>query len=537
MEPYKLTFKFGVKDPSEASRALAIVQERFVRGEDSPAEESRSIIDVYHDTDDYQLYQMGIGLRERSDGSDSRLEAIVIPKKWDRGHYFTKLIPLGPGNALAEQVGIDPDQIHDALGVQITGQLRRIVVIKIDRVQQSVAIASPVDRSQGISPSLIVTQDAWSVLQDPDAQPSQDTTLQSKVGQQDYVFHEVKIETWIASPTEVPDDANALVEAFKNEKGFKMLTKCKLTAALDVLGASAVSKPKLIVYDSDSQGVFLRDSLSYFLQDAFSNEPGTLPNLDPEFFHSFRVGLRRCRSILATFKQLVVADKYTYFQTDWRWLMLQVGEVWNLNVFRAKLCEMIPRDLIESHRAEFDALIAALEGQQAAKWQELVETFTTPRYSRIKHDSLAFARTPGIIDSTNPRYYAPARDLGTGRVMKFHDFVVDTCKKLLPNFETLEDRNVHLLRIEFKKLRYLIEMFSSILPPKIVRINEFMEIQEAFGVFTDLFFSIAKLGEYVERPEFASMIEAFSTCLELVKTGQKSIIKDRLLSWLQGLQA
>ncbi len=119
-----------------------------------------------------------------------------------------------------------------------------------------------------------------------------------------------------------------------------------------------------MVYDTDSQGVFLRDSLSFFLQDTFSNEPGTRPNLDPEYFHAFRVSLRRCRAVLATFKKLVEPSKFDYFQTDWRWLMQAIGEVWNLDVFHAKLAEFIPPALAESHRVAYEAFTRELHDAQ-----------------------------------------------------------------------------------------------------------------------------------------------------------------------------
>ncbi len=78
-------------------------------------------------------------------------------------------------------------------------------------------------------------------------------------------------------------------------------------------------------------------------------------------------------------------------------------------------------------------------------------------------------------------------------------------------------------------------MFSSILPPKIVRVNDLMDIQEAFGVFTDLMFCIGHLLEYREnRPEFRPMVEAFVICLEGEKVAQR-VIKERLVHWMQGL--
>jgi len=58
---------------------------------------------------------------------------------------------------------------------------------------------------------------------------------------------------------------------------------------------------------------------------------------------------------------------------------------------------------------------------------------------------------------------------------------------LLIDDDEFSDEEIHTLRIEFKKLRYLFESFPDAIPKKHkIKTQIFKGIQDAFGFFTDL---------------------------------------------------
>jgi hypothetical protein len=91
-----------------------------------------------------------------------------------------------------------------------------------------------------------------------------------------------------------------------------------------------------------------------------ANEAGLREDLDTEFLHTYRVALRRTRSLLGQIKDVFPADRVEYFREEFRWLGAVTGPTRDLDVLMLAL-RLVPgdrrghistlrRDITERHR-------------------------------------------------------------------------------------------------------------------------------------------------------------------------------------------
>ena len=67
------------------------------------------------------------------------------------------------------------------------------------------------------------------------------------------------------------------------------------------------------------------------------NEAAALKGEDPEGIHQMRVALRRLRSALGLFRDLMPADQYEFLASEVKWLAGELGNARNWDVFLADL--------------------------------------------------------------------------------------------------------------------------------------------------------------------------------------------------------
>ena len=67
------------------------------------------------------------------------------------------------------------------------------------------------------------------------------------------------------------------------------------------------------------------------------NEASALKGEDPEGIHQMRVALRRLRSALGLFRDLMPADQYEFLGGEVKWLAGELGNARNWDVFLADL--------------------------------------------------------------------------------------------------------------------------------------------------------------------------------------------------------
>jgi len=107
------------------------------------------------------------------------------------------------------------------------------------------------------------------------------------------------------------------------------------------------------------------------------------------------------------------------------------------------------------------------------------------KYGKILHDWEAFLNEPREDSTTAANAKLPVIYLARKRIYMKYRGVVKAGNLILEN---TEDEMLHVLRIQCKKLRYLMEFFSGLFPRKKINvlIEQLKKLQNNLGDFNDL---------------------------------------------------
>ena len=228
----------------------------------------------------------------------------------------------------------------------------------------------------------------------------------------------------------------------------------------------------------------LRTILKRLLQVIQQNEEGLRGNLDSEFLHDFRVSVRRTRSALTQLKDVLPPEQVAHFRTEFSWLGQITGPTRDLDVYQLKMPEY-RASLPEHLRDDLDPLDEFLRRHQRIEHQELVQLLETRRYQSLLSDWENFLEQPLMDDSDRPEGATPILDLASRRIWKSSRKVLKKGGAIGPDTPA---EALHRLRIECKKLRYLLEFFRSLYPEEqlLPLINALKRLQDNLGDFNDL---------------------------------------------------
>jgi CHAD domain-containing protein len=214
------------------------------------------------------------------------------------------------------------------------------------------------------------------------------------------------------------------------------------------------------------------------------NLPGVREDIDSEFLHDFRVSVRRSRSLLSQLKGVLDADTTALLQTHLKSMGAMTGDVRDLDVYLLKESDYISRipevlrpglvpffqTLKRRRRYAKDRMIKAMDGEEFAFAMKSLDDF-------IQSDPMKTADAP---NSTKP-----ILEIAKSVIYKRYRRIVKKGRKIK---QTTPDEKLHALRIDCKKLRYLLEFFTSLFPENEMKklVKQLKELQENLGDFNDL---------------------------------------------------
>jgi CHAD domain-containing protein len=224
--------------------------------------------------------------------------------------------------------------------------------------------------------------------------------------------------------------------------------------------------------------------LRFLLQVMRINEVNIDKDLDTEFLHDFRVAIRRTRSALAQIKHVFPTRATDRFKSDFAFVGKLSNELRDLDVYLLNedtYKAMLPPVLGD----DIDPLFDHLRKKRSTALQKFIRSLKTKKYAKILKDWEAFLNAPQPESVTASNAELPVIDLARKRIYKIYRNVVKAGNLILEN---AEDEMLHVLRIHCKKLRYLIEFFSSLFPRKKINtlIEQLKKLQDNLGDFNDL---------------------------------------------------
>ena len=222
---------------------------------------------------------------------------------------------------------------------------------------------------------------------------------------------------------------------------------------------------------------------SRLLKTIKANEQGTIANTDSEFLHDFRVAIRRTRSGINQLKGLIPDTTNAYFAEFFSWLGQITSDTRDLDVYLLNFAQY-KNSLPESMRDDLNPLYDFLLNKQHSAQLELAKHLRSNHYlSKISEwESFLKEQAPAVIITANAKL--SIYQLASQRLLKSY-------KKVLKQGNSIDDHSaseaLHDLRKSCKKLRYLLEFFTSLYPEAQIKvfIKNLKDLQEVLGDFQD----------------------------------------------------
>ncbi len=268
---------------------------------------------------------------------------------------------------------------------------------------------------------------------------------------------EVEELTGYAKPAE---ETRTLLESLGlQQSGVDLMALAAAAAGTDLRGHTA--SPTVGLDRTEPSFDAFRRVLANLADEVDANWEGTVGAVDPEFLHDLRVGVRRTRSVLAQSKRVLPVEVRDRFREGFGWLGGATGAARDLDVYVM----------------EWDSYIAPLGAQVAGALGPLAHHLAVRRQS--EHATLTTLLTSGryhdLMVAWRAWLDAPAdrQDLGIDaptpiglvaahRIAAANERLVSRGRGIGPGTPAEE---LHELRKDAKKLRYLLECFGAVLPP------------------------------------------------------------------------
>lgn len=339
---------------------------------------------------------------------------------------------------------------------------------------------------------------------------------------------------YIDSVRGYPSEFESLLNLARSQSALEKLERDDLTemlALFDREPATYSSKFSLELNPSLSACEAAQLIYANLLDTMKLNEPGVRKDWDSEFLHDFRVAIRRTRAALAQLKRVFPKEITKHYKREFSWLGSVTGPIRDLDVYLLKF-ERYSEFFSEGEREALLPMKIFLERHKKLEHVLLVRALDSTRYKRLISSWGSF-----LSDSPSEGKTAdePIRKLASERIWKVYRRIAKQANNIKrdPDSDAL-----HRLRLECKKLRYLLEFFRSLYDTKEMKklIKALKSLQDNLGEFNDYEVQMQKLAEFAKLmiaednppPETLLMMGRLIEHLDEMQEQERTRIFDRL---------
>ncbi|WP_181023786.1 CHAD domain-containing protein [Nitrosomonas ureae] len=253
---------------------------------------------------------------------------------------------------------------------------------------------------------------------------------------------------------------------------------------------------------------------------------GVIADTDTEFLHQFRVNIRKLRSLISLLKKALPATMIDALRPRLSSIASKTNKLRDLDVFllaqdnyRAMLPENFGSGLTE--------LYSLIKKQRKQEKNKVAGYLSSDNYRA----DLAIC-TAEL--SQHSAYQTPMASTPVLQVVK--KLLLKRYHKMLAMSAAIDsqsaDEKIHELRIEFKKLRYLIEFFADLLPKRRTGkiAGKIKKIQTILGNYNDYCIQIEFLSSYVDdtRIEMSKALSGLVAILHQKKLEERPKVENAL---------
>jgi CHAD domain-containing protein len=220
------------------------------------------------------------------------------------------------------------------------------------------------------------------------------------------------------------------------------------------------------------------------LDDAIeATRPGTIDDLDSEFLHDLRVAVRRSRSILRHGRDVLPPDVLAWIEPGLKLVGDLTGPPRDLDV-QALEWDGSVAVLDDADRRSLDPLHRQLLRDRQAAHEQLAQHLREGDVTNLLrrwHDAVHAPMDPA---SAGPRGADPLADVVRRRVAKAQHRLLANGRAIRPDTPA---EDVHDVRKDAKKLRYLLECFADLFPAddRKAFVKRLKRLQDLLGTHQD----------------------------------------------------
>jgi CHAD domain-containing protein len=222
------------------------------------------------------------------------------------------------------------------------------------------------------------------------------------------------------------------------------------------LGPAALDEPEVAVQDLPSDATtadVIRNALAAAVQLVLRHDPLIRVGGDPEDVHQARVGTRRLRSHLRTFRPLLDREWTDDLRGELGWLADELGTVRDREVLLERL-QRLATALPPADARPAGGLLGQLAASVESARASLLEAMSSQRYFDLLDRLVAAASKPRLDEAQENRLEAPAAQVLPALALKpWRD--LRRAVGRLPDQPS--DEELHQVRILAKRMRYASE--------------------------------------------------------------------------------
>ena len=227
------------------------------------------------------------------------------------------------------------------------------------------------------------------------------------------------------------------------------------------------------------------------------NVNGVKNDTDTEFLHDFRVSIRRARALLGQVKGVYPQEEAKSLRKNLSKMQKQTNRLRDLDVYllkKSKYQSMLPPDLQQGLKHFFEDIQKERNNEQKKVINYLESSAFETDSDKWEKFIVHYNRNDSVL------VQQPVFDTVKPLIFNQYNKIIQTKMK---NKADTTATKFHRLRIECKKLRYLLEFFSSLFPEKEINlsIQHLKKLQDVLGLYHDCVVQKRELSTYLANLE------------------------------------
>jgi len=301
-----------------------------------------------------------------------------------------------------------------------------------------------------------------------------------------------------------------------------------IVKAGNILPTKYSAKPACINEPQMSSSEAVKKLLCSLISVIKINEDGVVKDIDTEFLHDFRVAIRRTRSILGLLKVVFNEEAIMPFKSGFASLAGSTNKLRDYDVYllnKDKYQLILPPHLHQG----LNQFFKNIKKRKKYEHKKLVQQINSTSYNEFItswEDYLINASDNNMFNNINSTL--PIIDQARKHIYSRFKKIIKKGAKINRNSP---DSELHDLRLDCKKLRYLIEFFSGLFPEKDISrlIVQLKKLQDCLGEFNDYSIQQIHLEDYLltVNASASNSIELAATIGALVTASYQEKLKRR----------